>query len=256
MSLRDIYGNNDDKPVVLNTEPLGNGSGLGDFHTINPEEREPNNMPKIIGGLAVALMVGAVGAYVYSMSGTSNAMPPVKPITTAQAIPPAPATPPAATPAADTSAAPVDSSALTTPAAAPAAPVATPEPVKSASADKPAKTRVAKAETKSESSDTSKLGAASARMAADANAPATPPAQQQAAVTSPSPASQQTAAVPEPVSPTAPSSSVASNAQPAAPEVAQPQQPVEQAQPQQPVQGNETGAAAPAAAQPAPQPQQ
>ena len=249
MSLRDIYGNNNDTPVILNTEPLGNGSGLGDFHTVNPEEREPNNMPKIIGGLAVALMVGAAGAYVYSVSGTSNAMPPVKPITTAQAIPPAPMAPPAATPAADTSTAPIDNSAMATPAATPAAPVAAPEPVKSASADKPAKTRVAKAETKSESSDTSNLGAASARMAADANAPATPPAQQQAAVTP----------VPEPVSPTAPSSSVASNAQPAAPEVAQPQQPVqpvEQAQPQQPVQGNETGAAAPAAAQPAPQPQQ
>ena len=239
MSLRDIYGNNDDTPVVLNTQPLGNGSGLGDFHTINPEEREPNNMPKIIGGVAVALMIGAASGYLYLATGSSSAVPAVKPITTAQNIPPAPANP---TPAADTSTT-TDNSAMTTPAAAPAAPVAAPAPVKTAEIkpveSKPVKTKVAKADTSS-----SDLGAANARMAADANAPAAP-VQQQAAV------------VPEPVSPTAPSSSVASNAQPTAPEAAQPAQPVEQAQPQVPAQGNETGAAAPAAAQPAPaQPQQ
>lgn len=247
MSLRDIYGNNNDTPVVLNTEPLGNGSGLGDFHTINPEEREPNNMPKIIGGVAVALMIGAASGYLYLATGSSSAVPAVKPITTAQNIPPAPANP---TPAADTSTT-TDNSAMTTPAAAPAAPVAAPAPVKTAEIkpveSKPVKTKIAKAETSS-----SDLGAANARMAADANAPATPAAQ--SSVMAPT----QTAAVPEPVSPTAPSSSVASNAQPTAPEAAQPaQQPVEQAQPQVPAQGNETGAAAPAAAQPAPaQPQQ
>ena len=31
------------------------------FHTVNPEEREPNNTPKIVGAVAVALMVGAAG---------------------------------------------------------------------------------------------------------------------------------------------------------------------------------------------------
>ena len=69
MSLRDFNASSDDRPVVLNTEPLGNGSGLGSFHTVNQEEREPNNTPKIVGALAVALMVGAGGIYFYSMTG-------------------------------------------------------------------------------------------------------------------------------------------------------------------------------------------
>ena len=59
MSLRDFNSSSEDRPVILNHEPMGNGGGLGAFHTVNPEDREPNNTPKIIGALAVALMVGA-----------------------------------------------------------------------------------------------------------------------------------------------------------------------------------------------------
>ena len=69
MSLRDFNSSSEDRPIVLNHEPMGNGAGLGAFHTVNPEDREPTHTPKIIGALAVALMVGAAGAYVYSMSG-------------------------------------------------------------------------------------------------------------------------------------------------------------------------------------------
>ncbi len=134
MSLRDFNSSTDERPVILNHEPLGNGAGLGAFHTVNPEDREPNNTPKILGALAVALMVGAAGAYVYSVSGKS--MEP-RPVTTAANTPaPAPMAPPAAQPAADTMTPPA---ADTTPVSTPE-PVAKPAPVKSASAKPVART--------------------------------------------------------------------------------------------------------------------
>jgi len=62
-----------DGPITLHNSPQGNGSGLGNFHTTNPEDREPNNTPKIVGALAVALMIRAagVGLFAYA-SGSSN----------------------------------------------------------------------------------------------------------------------------------------------------------------------------------------
>ena len=63
MSLRDF--NNDarslDDPTALHHEPLGNGAGLETFHTVQPEDIEPSNTPKIVGAVAVALMVGVAG---------------------------------------------------------------------------------------------------------------------------------------------------------------------------------------------------
>ena len=184
MSLRDIYTTNDDKPIILNAEPMGNGSGLGDFHTINPEDREPSNTPKILGGLAVALMLGAAGAYVYSVSGHQP-----KQIVAANSLPapsaPAPVAAPAPMPASD------NNQAANTPApqAAPAPatdtkPVSKPAAVRSASVSKPART--------------SDMGAAQTRMQADST-PAVQP-QQQAVVTPV-----------EPVSPQAPASALANN---------------------------------------------
>ena len=48
MSLRDFNSPSDD-PIALHNSPQGNGGGLGNFHTTNPEDREPNNTPKIGG---------------------------------------------------------------------------------------------------------------------------------------------------------------------------------------------------------------
>ena len=72
MSLRDFNSPSDD-PITLHNSPWGNGGGLGNFHTTNPEDREPNNTPKIEGALAVALMIGAAGMGLFAYaSGSSN----------------------------------------------------------------------------------------------------------------------------------------------------------------------------------------
>ena len=68
MSLRDFDSSLDDGPITLSHTPLGNGMGLGAFHTTNPQTRESGNTPKIVGALVVALMVGAAGAYIYSVT--------------------------------------------------------------------------------------------------------------------------------------------------------------------------------------------
>jgi hypothetical protein len=224
MSLRDIYGTNEDRPIILNTDPVGNTGGLGGFHTINPEDREPNNMPKILGGLAVALMLGAAGAYVYSVSGHQP-----KQIVAANSLPapsaPVAAAAPAPLPASD------NTPAATAPAPTPAADVTKPEskPVSVHQASVSKSTRTA-------SSSRSDMGAANARMQAD-SAPAVQP-QQQAVVTPV-----------EPVSPQAPASAQANVAQPSNPEVAP------QADSAAPAQDQQTGATpapvAPAAPAPA-----
>jgi hypothetical protein len=186
MSLRD-FNSTDDRSTSLQNEPLGNGSGLGSFHTVNPEDVAPSNTPKIVGALAVALIVGAVGAGVYSFSGS-----PAKPVTMASNQPasvpvaPAPATPP---PPQQTAMTPDANASANTPAAATAKPVKTVK-TKTASA-KPARS------TQSASSADSALpGGASARMAADSGQTSQQPQQQQAVI-------------PQPVSPTASPSDVA-----------------------------------------------
>ena len=55
MSLRDFNNTPaSDDPIALHNEPLGNGAGLSDFHTVSVEEREPSNTPKIVGGADAA----------------------------------------------------------------------------------------------------------------------------------------------------------------------------------------------------------
>ena len=93
MSLRDIYSNNEPTTISLHTEPQGNGAGLDNFHTVNPEDRAPNNTGKIVGALAVALMVGAAGIGLYASSGSSTVKPMVS-ASNAPALPPASASAP------------------------------------------------------------------------------------------------------------------------------------------------------------------
>jgi len=241
MSLRD-FGPTEERTVILNHEPNGNGSGLGDFHTVSSEEIEPNNTGKIVGALAVALMVGTAGIYAYTMSGHAANPAPMQ--QTASLPAPPPAAPPAmTTPAPDS----------TTPDAA-AAPASTPAPApapvtKSAAAEKPVKSAAAKEAPISDG--------ASVRMNADSQSTST---SQQAATTPVTPAPvQQQAAVPEPVSP-APNPSDVANANPQSsvsvpPGATTAQDIPAQAQtPEQPAQQPE--AAAPAQDQPAQSPGQ
>ena len=92
MSLRDF--NEPPEPMALHTDPAGNSAGLGSFHTTSPEDREPSNTPKIVGALAVALMVGAAGIGLYAYSGSSQPKPVVADNNLPQ--PPAPAAAPVA----------------------------------------------------------------------------------------------------------------------------------------------------------------
>jgi hypothetical protein len=87
MSLRDFNAIDDD-PISLHNQPLGNESGLGNFHTVQPDDVAPSSTPKIVGALAVALMVGAAGVGIYATSGSS---PHPKPIVTASNVPAPPA---------------------------------------------------------------------------------------------------------------------------------------------------------------------
>ena len=90
-------------------EVLDRNAALGSFHTTSPEDRAPNNTGKVIGALAVALMVGAAGVYVYSVSTPApkpkitvaqlpNTPPPAK---VAETAPPPSMTVPAETPSAN-----------------------------------------------------------------------------------------------------------------------------------------------------------
>src|SRR6185312_8295728 len=96
MSLRDF--NNapfPDDPRALHNEPLGNSAGLESFHTIQPEDVSPNNTPKIVGAVAVALMVGVAGIALYASQGKHPAqvaaVAPAEPAVIEQAPAPAPA---------------------------------------------------------------------------------------------------------------------------------------------------------------------
>lgn len=269
MSLRDIYSNNEPNTVSgnisLHTETQGNGAGLGNFHTVNPEDREPNNTGKIVGALAVALMVGAAGIGLYASAGSSNTAKPMVTAKNAPALPP-PAAMPAPAPQQDAMTTPADAN---TPASTPSTEAA-PAPVKSADAapikqaTKTADAPPVKSTVKStKATRTAKADTSTDHMAATLNSD-----KSQTVVP------KQTAAA-EPVSPTPSPNDVASNstqssvavqpnattasdipapqpeqqantATPVAPEVAQPtvQAPADQVTTQAP--------AAPAAAEPAP----
>lgn len=239
MTLRD-FGPAEESTVILNREQLshevgGNGAGLNEFHTVHPEEIEPNNTGRIVGALAVALMVGAAGVYAYSMSGhAANPAPMQQTASLPKAAPP-PIAPPAMT-------APEMAAPVTEPVATPAP---APAPVtKSAAVEKPVKSAAAKAPV----SD-----GASVRMNADAQSTTT---SQQAAATAVTPAApvEQQAAIPEPVSPS-PNPSDLANANPqsgvSVPSGATTAQdiPAQAVTPEQPAQQPE--AAAPASDQPA-----
>jgi hypothetical protein len=179
MSLRDF--NNapfPNDPRALHNEPLGNGAGLESFHTIQPQDVSPNNTPKIVGAVAVALMIGVAGFALYTSAGSHP-----KAVVASNAEPAQPVPPPPAPAAAD-----AEMAATTPPAAAdttPAAPVkeaTTPTvPVKEASIPKK-KHHIASAEPSKNAEITSTKSA----MAAEPNASTVqPPAQQ--AVTTPTP---------------------------------------------------------------------
>ena len=177
MSLRDF--NNapfPDDPRALHNDPLGNSAGLENFHTIQPEDIAPNNTPKIVGAVAVALMVGVAGIGLYASSGKHPAQ------VVAAAAPvsePAPA-PAAMAPDASTPAAP--------PAAAVDNAPASPAPVKEASIPKKHRSTASIDTGKSSKSAAAPSSAAADRMAADTNQSTVQPEQQQAiAAPTPSP---------------------------------------------------------------------
>lgn len=175
MSLRDF--NNapfSDDPTALHNAPSGNGAGLKSFHTTQPEDIEPNNMPKIVGAVVVALMVGVAGVALYAHSGNQP-----KPVVAANMPSATPSAPAEAAPAAMTPDANTPPPAAKTPPPAPAAAMTpaekTPAPVKSASIAK--KKHVASIASSS-SSDAS--SAAATRMSADSSQSTVQPQQQQA----------------------------------------------------------------------------
>src|SRR6201990_746657 len=92
MSLRDDFNTPAfDDPTALHHEPLGNGAGLSDFHTVHVEESERSNTPKIVGAVAVALMVGVAAVGLYANMGHStktvvadNTLPKTVPVTPPQ----------------------------------------------------------------------------------------------------------------------------------------------------------------------------
>jgi hypothetical protein len=176
MSLRDFNAIDDD-PISLHSQPPGNESGLGNFHTVQPDDVEPSNTPKIVGGLAVALMIGVAGFGFYYQANSSSSLQP-KPVVTASNVPApaAPIAPDAQQAAQAAKAATVDPNSLhAAQVKTPASMDQVPAPTKTASV-KPARSHAA-----------ASTGAASARMPADFNQ-TSKAAAQQSAVTPTAPA--------------------------------------------------------------------
>jgi hypothetical protein len=252
MSLRDdITTPAFDDPTALHHEPLGNGAGLSDFHTVNVEEKERSNTPKIVGAVAVALMVGVAAVGLYANMGHST-----KPVVADNAVPKTvPVTPPQQTamaaPDSNMSAPAPD----TSNSAAPTTPAPTPEPAATKTEpSKPAPVHTASRSSshiKSASSEPAS-DAASVRMSADTTQ--TTQAPQQAQVTP----AQQAQATPLPAAPTPSPSDVASNGGQSsaavpnnattASDIPQPQAAPAPAQPQTPAQTTQQPEATPAPA--------
>jgi hypothetical protein len=204
MSLRDFNTPASDDPIALHNEPLGNGAGLSDFHTVNVEESERSNTPKIVGAVAVALMVGAAAVGLYAYSGPST-----KPVVADNTLPKtAPVAPPPqqTAMAQDNSAsAPAPQSAAPTP-----PPAATPSPAATTEPATPAPVHTASRSShriKSASASEPASDAASVRMSADTTQATQAPREAQV---TPQPA-QQAQATPLPAAPTPSPSDVASN---------------------------------------------
>ncbi|HVZ27499.1 MAG TPA: hypothetical protein VG798_02490, partial [Rhizomicrobium sp.] len=157
MSLRDFNTPASDDPTALHHEPLGNGAGLSDFHTVNVEESERSNTPKIVGAVAVALMVGVAAVGLYAYSGPSTK--PIKPVVADNTLPKTvPVTPPQ-----QMAMAPDTSTSTPAPdATAPAATPPAPEPASTkAEPTKPAPIHTASARSSHHSKSTSTDTAAS-----------------------------------------------------------------------------------------------
>jgi len=207
MSLRDFNMPASDDPTALHNMPLGNGAGLSDFHTVNVKESDRSSTPKIVGAVAVALMVGVAAVGLYAYSGPSAKPAPVVADNTLPKT--VPVTPPQQT------AAIAPDSSMSTP--APDASAATPAPAPEPAATKMEPAKPAPVHTASRSSShikpassepaSSASDAASVRMSADTTQ--TTQAPQQAKVT-PQPA-QQAQATPLPAAPSPSPSDVASN---------------------------------------------
>ena len=190
MSLRDFQTPYSDDPTALHHLPGGNETGLESFHTVQPEDIEPNNMPKIVGAIAVALMVSAAGVAFYASQGASSQ--PKQMIAAAPAAP-VPVNPvPAAAPLPD-----ANMPATTPPAAQDA--TADPNGLRAA----PVKTPAAHGHGAASASSAPASDAMSARMAAaaGANQASTQPQQQAAIMPTPE----------QPAAPSRPPSDVASN---------------------------------------------
>jgi hypothetical protein len=178
MSLRDFNAIDDD-PISLHSQPPGNESGLGNFHTVQPDDVEPSNTPKIVGGLAVALMIGVAGFGFYYQANSSSSLQP-KPVVTASNVP-APAAPIAPDAQSDAQqaaqAAKAAKAATADPDSLRAAQVKTPAAASMDQMPAPAKTASAKP---ARSRAAASTGAASARMPADFNQTSKAAAQQSA----------------------------------------------------------------------------
>jgi hypothetical protein len=179
MSLRD-FNSADGHPIFLQNQALGNGAGLGNFHTVNPEDAKPSNTSKIVGVLAVALMVGVAGVALYGRSTSPSQPQPVSAASNLSAPPAAPAPQAAITPDANIPAS-VPAAPPSSAQATKAAKAATAEPnsLRAASVKTPASAKTVGAARSHVASDSD---AASARLAADANPTSQPPHQ---AVTAP-----------------------------------------------------------------------
>jgi len=220
------------------------GEGLGQFHRSPDELETGDGRSKVIGALVVALMLGAAGAYVYSVMPAPDVVAdadlprPQGPGNTAALTPPPPVTAPEMTApegAANTQAgdslatAPADTN-LNEP--QPVTPSAAPAQVERQAATPrmtPAPTRTAQAPvTAPAPADPTPLTASPTPAPSPAVAPPVTPAM---------PQNQAASTVPEPVSPTPPASAIAGNPplneQSAAPAEAQPE-PVQPASPAAP----------------------
>jgi hypothetical protein len=194
MSLRDFNTPASDDPIALHNEPSGNGSGLSNFHTVSVEEREPNNTPKIVGAVAVALLVGVAAVGLYANSGSSH-----KPIVAANTTKTAPIAPPP-----QQMAMAPDSGGMSNTAPVPSAvpPAPGPQPAATIQSSRPAAVRTAS----SRSARLSSSATSEARMSAGSSQATQAPLPAQV-----TPAPEQAQATPLPAAPAPSPSDVASN---------------------------------------------
>lgn len=224
MSLRDFNTvPPSDDPIALHNEPMGNGAGLSNFHTTHPEEREPSNTPKIVGAVAVALMVSAAAIGFYATSGSSTQPQRVVADNSLPKGQPLPA--PSQQAMAPESSMQANSMTATPDAAAPDAASRAPQPAAETQATaKPTHVRTASARPARGGASGASMGASmeattQARMAAATPTPTTTQAPEPAQVT---PVPEQAQATPLPASPAPSPSDMASNN--AAPTVGAPQE--------------------------------